>query len=117
MEELAQTPAPRPDSEESRPAAPAARCNGLPAGYRQGVITAITVLIGFSLSFICYWAFEAPGEWTMRSVVALIAGAGHPGLLHLPEVQGDPARIARAPSLQPPWRSQVLRPVRPMHGS
>ncbi|MDM0082491.1 MULTISPECIES: hypothetical protein [Variovorax] len=45
----------------------------LPAGYREGIITAITVIIGFSLSFVRYWAFEAPGDWTARSVVALVA--------------------------------------------
>jgi hypothetical protein len=44
----------------------------LPAGYREGVITAITVFIGFSLSFLRYWAFEAPGEWTPISVTAFI---------------------------------------------
>ena len=45
----------------------------LPTGYRGGVITAITVFIGFSLSFFRYWAFEAPGEWTIRSVAVFIA--------------------------------------------
>jgi hypothetical protein len=44
----------------------------LPAGYRQGVITAITVFIGFSLSFLRYWAFEAPGEWTPISMAAFV---------------------------------------------
>lgn len=44
----------------------------LPAGYRQGVITAITVFIGFSLSFFRFWAFEAPGDWTPRTLGALI---------------------------------------------
>src|SRR5262245_10691111 len=44
----------------------------LPGGYRTGVITAITVFIGFSLSFLQYWAFEAPGEWTGRSLIALL---------------------------------------------
>jgi len=44
----------------------------MPAGYRQGVITAITVFIGFSLAFLRYWAFEAPGDWTLRSLVALV---------------------------------------------
>jgi hypothetical protein len=48
------------------------RRKDLPAGYRQGVITAITVFIGFSLSFLRYWAFEAPGEWTVRSLGALL---------------------------------------------
>lgn len=42
----------------------------LPAGYRQGVISAITVLLGFSLLFLRYWGFEAEGEWTAASVVA-----------------------------------------------
>jgi hypothetical protein len=42
----------------------------LPEGYRQGLITAITVLLGFSLAFFKFWSFEAPGEWTARSVAA-----------------------------------------------
>lgn len=42
----------------------------LPAGYRPGVITAITVFIGFSLAFLRFWAFEAPGEWTLLSIAA-----------------------------------------------
>ncbi|MGE5793136.1 MAG: hypothetical protein ACM36B_10640 [Bacteroidota bacterium] len=41
----------------------------LPEGYRQGIITAITVLLGFSLAFFRFWTFEAPGEWTARSIV------------------------------------------------
>ncbi len=44
----------------------------LPIGYRQGVITTITVFLGFSLSFLRYWAFEAAGEWTPRSIGALV---------------------------------------------
>ncbi|MDM0032681.1 hypothetical protein QTI33_11145 [Variovorax sp. J22P271] len=68
---MSDTPTP-PEPEASprpqpRPRAP------LPAGYREGIITAITVIIGFSLSFVRYWAFEAPGDWTARSVVALVA--------------------------------------------
>jgi hypothetical protein len=55
------------DKARDRPRSP------LPPGYREGMITAITVIIGFSLSFVRYWAFEAPGDWTARSVVALIA--------------------------------------------
>ena len=42
----------------------------LPQGYRQGIITAITVLLGFSLTFIRFWSFEAPGAWTLRSVIS-----------------------------------------------
>ena len=42
----------------------------VPDGYRQGIITAITVLLGFSLALFRFWGFEAPGEWTSRSIVA-----------------------------------------------
>lgn len=45
----------------------------LPAGYRQGIVTAITVLIGFSLAFLRFWAFEAPGDWTPRAAMAAAA--------------------------------------------
>ena len=44
----------------------------LPAGYRQGIISAITVLLGFSLLFLRYWSFEAPGEWSIASFVAAL---------------------------------------------
>jgi hypothetical protein len=44
----------------------------LPEGYRQGIITAITVLLGFTLAFFRFWGFEATGEWTTRSIVAAI---------------------------------------------
>jgi hypothetical protein len=42
----------------------------LPAGYRQGIITAITVLLGFSLLFVRYWNFELAGTWSASSVIA-----------------------------------------------
>jgi hypothetical protein len=42
----------------------------LPAGYRQGIITAITVLLGFSLLFVRYWNFELSGAWSISSVTA-----------------------------------------------
>jgi hypothetical protein len=44
----------------------------IPNGYRQGIITAITVLLGFSLLFLRFWSFEAPGRWTPTSVVAAV---------------------------------------------
>jgi len=44
----------------------------LPVGYRQGVISAITVLLGFSLLFLRYWSFEAPGEWSPAAIVSTI---------------------------------------------
>jgi heme A synthase len=55
------------DERVSRPPAAAP----LPAGYRQGVISAITVILGFSLLFLRYWSFEAPGKWDAISVVAV----------------------------------------------
>jgi len=42
----------------------------LPQGYRQGIITAITVLLGFSLTLFRFWGLEAEGEWTPQSIVA-----------------------------------------------
>ena len=44
----------------------------LPAGYRQGVISAITVMLGFSLLFLRYWGFEAEGEWTVASIISVL---------------------------------------------
>ena len=44
----------------------------VPGAYRQGLITAITVLLGFSLAFFRYWGVEASGEWTPRSIVAAL---------------------------------------------
>jgi hypothetical protein len=44
----------------------------VPQGYRQGLITAITVLLGFSLAFLRFWGFEASGEWTTRSIIATL---------------------------------------------
>jgi hypothetical protein len=45
----------------------------VPAGYRQGIITAITVLLGFSLAFWRFWGFESTGHWTARALVAAAA--------------------------------------------
>ena len=44
----------------------------LPVGYRQGVIMAITVLLGFSLVFLRFWNFELPGDWNVSSALAAI---------------------------------------------
>ena len=50
---------------------------GLPSGYRQGLVTAITVFLGFSLSFMRFWNFETGGQWTRTGIVAaIIVGAG-----------------------------------------
>jgi len=44
----------------------------LPVGYRQGIITAITVLLGFSLLFFRYWGFELSGAWTVAAILAAL---------------------------------------------
>ena len=44
----------------------------IPVGYRSGVITAITVVLGFSFLFLRSWAFELPGESTRSSVAAAV---------------------------------------------
>lgn len=44
----------------------------LPAGYRQGVVTAISVILGFSLYFLRFWSLEAEGDWTWVSVGAAV---------------------------------------------
>src|SRR5262245_42047097 len=42
----------------------------VPSGYRQGIITAITVVLGFSLLFLRFWGFELPGTWNVSSAVS-----------------------------------------------
>jgi uncharacterized membrane protein YidH (DUF202 family) len=49
----------------------------LPQGYRQGLLTAITVVLGFSLTFLRFWGLENPGEWTRKGLLATsILGSG-----------------------------------------
>ena len=43
---------------------------GLPQGYREGIITAFTVMLGFTLGFFRFWGFEAQGQWTYKSFSA-----------------------------------------------
>src|SRR6267142_962957 len=54
------------------PAPPSAEGHerSIPQGDRAGIITAVTVLLGFSLTFLRFWGFEAPGKWTLRSVIS-----------------------------------------------
>ena len=44
----------------------------VPAGYREGIVGAITVVLGFSLLFMRYWSLEAPGEWDALSFVVVL---------------------------------------------
>jgi len=50
----------------------------LPAGYRQGIITAITVILGFSLYFLRFYAVEPGSEpWSRyEEDAAAILGIG-----------------------------------------
>lgn len=49
----------------------------LPQGYREGLVTAITVFLGFSLSFIRFWSLEMSGEWSWQGILSTcILGAG-----------------------------------------
>ena len=53
----------------------------IPAGYRQGVVTAISVVLGFSLVFLRVWSFELPGEWDLLSIAsAVLTGLATLGL-------------------------------------
>ena len=62
----------------------------LPAGYRSGAITAITVILGFSLLFFRSWVFELPGDgpWTF---LVLQADPGAVG----PEAGGAAGTLTR----------------------
>ena len=53
--------------------APYAPPASVPSGYHEGLILAITVLLAFTLAFLRYWAFDAPGEWTWLSITSLTA--------------------------------------------
>lgn len=66
------TDAVQPPSRDASAASKDRKRKPLPTGYREGVITAITVFIGFSLAFLRFWAFEAPGSWTTQSVTAVV---------------------------------------------
>jgi hypothetical protein len=59
-----------PPHDPTRP--PPVHQETLPAGFRAGVITAITVVLGFSFLFLRSWAFELPGEWTLSSELAAV---------------------------------------------
>jgi uncharacterized membrane protein YidH (DUF202 family) len=43
---------------------------GLPPGYREGFLTAITVMLGFSLALVRFWGLESSGPWTRAEIVS-----------------------------------------------
>ena len=62
-----------PDSSEVHVEKP----EGMPVGYRQGLITAIALFLSLSIAFLRFWSFEAPGSWTAASTgAAILTGAG-----------------------------------------
>jgi hypothetical protein len=61
-----------PLKKDRQPRPPASAQATLPVGYRQGIITAITVVLGFTLLFLRYWGFELPGPWTYASIAAAV---------------------------------------------
>jgi hypothetical protein len=42
---------------------------GIPNGYRQGLVTAVTIFLAFTLAFLRFWGFEAPGDWWWGSII------------------------------------------------
>jgi len=58
------------DADPRSAAATERRPRPIPEGYRQGLITAITVLLGFSLAFLRFWGFEASGAWSLGSLAS-----------------------------------------------
>ena len=55
-----------PEDEISRDQKP------IPGGYRCAIVTAITVILGFSFLFLRSWAFELPGDWTVSGATAAV---------------------------------------------
>lgn len=39
----------------------------LPTGYRQAIVSAVTVLLGFSLLFLRFFDFELSGSWNITA--------------------------------------------------
>ena len=46
----------------------------LPPGYREGLLTAITVFVAFTLAFLKYWSLETPGRWTWLGILSVAPG-------------------------------------------
>ena len=49
----------------------AAPVDELPAGYRQGVLAVETIVFGFSLSFMKFWTFDTPGDWSRQGIATI----------------------------------------------
>lgn len=44
--------------------------DNIPSNYHQGLVTATTVVLAFSLAFIRYWSFEADGTWWWAAIIS-----------------------------------------------
>ena len=44
--------------------------DNIPSSYHQGLVTATTVVLAFSLAFIRYWSFEAEGTWWWAAIIS-----------------------------------------------
>ena len=51
---------------------PAEARKSLPNGYRQGIITAITVFLALTVALFRFWVFEAPGLWKPIPLLAAV---------------------------------------------
>jgi riboflavin transporter FmnP len=60
------------DEHDRRPRTPRAGGETIDATFRNGSLTAISVVVGFSLSFLTRWA-GLPGPWLTVDLVALPA--------------------------------------------
>jgi hypothetical protein len=67
-----ETPKMADDEDDPRPRMPQAGGDTIGATFRNGSLTAISVVVGFSLSFLTRWA-GLPGPWLTVDLVALAA--------------------------------------------
>lgn len=68
------TPPQAPTTDRGAAANPASsQVPVVPVGYRQGFITAISVLLAFTLAFWRYWSFESPGPWNPLSLAVEVS--------------------------------------------
>lgn len=68
------TPPEQKDTAEDKGKAPVD--NTVPNGYRQAIVTAITVFLAFELAFLRFWAHETTGGWNEGSISVSIIFIG-----------------------------------------
>jgi hypothetical protein len=71
-----------PPTTDPPPLATEAEPIPIPAGYHEALVTAITVLLTFSLGFVLFWTIQPEsGEWTPKGFIATIPLGIGTGLL------------------------------------